>query len=163
MVVRAFLSGTNYQASLKERTVAIIASSLVLAICLWLIHTQFTVSGKRRLRRSTTLRSRPSSRPGPYLSIHSGILAQAIATVVHAVIIITTASLNLLDNPVVSAARITCMGVSQTLNGVLAWERFLVVRTDYEVGFEGGEGGREGLWLGMSVCVCVCLWKSGWV
>lgn len=140
MVVKAFLSGTAYHASLQERRVAIVASGLVLAMCLLLIFTQFTVSNKRRRqRRSTTTRSHPSSRLGLSLSVRSGILAQAIATIVHTVIIITTASLNLLDNPVVSAARTTCMGVSQAINGILAWERFLVVHPDYEVGL-GGRG-----------------------
>ena len=152
-MVRVFLSGVEYQASLTERTVAIVVSSLVLAICLWFILTQFTVSNKRRrLRRSTTLRSRPS-----YLSIRSGILAQAIATVVHAVLIITTASLNLLSNPVVSAARTTCMGENQIVNGVLTWERFLVVHPDYEVGFPGGEGGRVCGGVCADVGLCVCL------
>ena len=141
MVIKAFLSGTEYQASPRGGVVNIVVSSLILAICLWLILNQLTDSGRRRRpQRSNTLRSRPSSRP--YLSVRHAILAQAIATVVHTVIIITTASLNLLSNPLVSATRITCMGVNQIVNGILAWERFLVVHPDCEVGFEGGEGVR---------------------
>jgi len=121
---------------MQERgTVAALAtSSLVLAICLSLILDQLVYEPKRRgRRRSSTPRSCPSSRPVPHLSIRSCILAQATATVLHAVLIITTASLNLLSNPFVAAARTTIMGVVQTINGLLTWELYLIVHP-YEVG-----------------------------
>ena len=121
---------------MQERgTVAAIAtSSLVLATCLCLILDQLVYEPKRRgRRRSSTPRSRPSSRPVPYLSIRSCIRAQAIATVVHAVLIITAASLNLFSNPFVPAARTIIMGVVPAINGLLTWELYLIVHP-YEVG-----------------------------
>lgn len=117
---------------MQERgTVAAIAtSSLVLATCLCLVLDQLVYEPKRRGRRRS---STPRSRPVPYLSIRSCILAQATATVLHAVLIITTASLSLLSNPFASAARTTIMGVVQTISGLLTWELYLIVHP-YEVG-----------------------------
>lgn len=121
----------------QERgTVAVIAtSSLVLAICLWLILDQLVYEPKRRgRRRSNRPRSRPSSRPRPSsLSVRTAILAQGTATLVHAVLIITAASLNLLSNPFESATRTTCIGLNQTINGILAWELYIAVHP-YQVG-----------------------------
>lgn len=116
-------------------TVAAMAtSSLVLALCLWLVLDQLVYEPKRRdRRRSNTPRSRPSSRPSPYLSVRTAILAQCTTIVIHAVLIITTASLNLLNTPFVSATRTTCIGLNQTIYGILAWELYLVVHP-YQVG-----------------------------
>ena len=111
--------------SMQERgaVVATVTSSLALAICFWLILVQVVLRPRRRDRReSDTSRRRP---PSPFA--RTAILAQATATSIHAIIIITTASLNLSNNRFVSAACITCIGVNQSIYGILAWELYMVV------------------------------------
>lgn len=136
MVVIAYLNGTPDAAgdhlSRFQREMVIITSSVVGVLSLYMILSQFALPPKRRPRRRS---SSPSAHPTRIISIRTATLALASATLLHAILIITATALDVLNNPIVSAARTTCIGVTQSIAGLLAWERYQIVRPEVMVRF----------------------------
>jgi len=136
MTVTAYLNGTPDAAgghlSRAQREMVIWTSSVISVLSLYLMLSQLALPPRRRpWKRSRS----PSARPTRLLSIRAAILALASATVLHAIVIITATALNVLSNPIVSATRTTCVGITQSIADLLIWERYQILHPELEVGF----------------------------